>query len=276
MDPQLSLIIAFYRKTRELGLIFETLRQQTFTNFEVIIADDGSDAPAVNELNRLIQDAGSFPVKHVRHEKDGWRKNAILNKAILASRGEYLVFIDGDCLLHPCFLHEHYRYREMGLVLGGRRVMLSEKITAGITPGFLGKKNFACKLALRAILDSLRKSGCSHIENGIYLGASPLKRFFNKKPRNIQGCNFSMHKADFLSINGFDERFNGPGGGEDDDVHYRGLHFGLRFATLKFLAVQFHLYHRTLDRPLANFNMMEENRKNKVGVTPYGIRKLEI
>ncbi len=276
MNPPVSLIIAFYRKTKELGLILESLKHQTFKDFELIIADDGSDETAVNELKILISHYPGLAIRHVWHEKEGWRKNEILNKAVMATQGEYVVFIDGDCILHPNFISEHYKYRKQGLVLGGRRVMLSDRLTKRITPGFLAKKSFPLRMVFLSFYDSLRKEGTDHAENALYLGKSFLRRLFNKKARNIQGCNFSLYKSDLISINGFDERFRGPGGGEDDDIHYRGQNFGLQFATLKFLAVQYHLYHRVLDRPQVNTDLMNENRRNKVGYTPFGIEKMKI
>ena len=276
MNPSISLIIAFYRKTRELGLIFESLKHQTFKDFEVIIADDGSDESAVSVLQKLISQYSGLAIRHVWHEKEGWRKNEILNKAVMAAQGEYIVFIDGDCILHPGFIAEHYKYRKPGLVLGGRRVMLSDRLTKRISPEFLAEKSFPLRMIFLSFFDSLRKEGTDHAENALYLGKSVLRRLFNKKARNIQGCNFSLFKSDLLGINGFDERFRGPGGGEDDDVHYRGQNSGLRFATLKFLAVQYHLYHRVLDRPQVNTDLMNENRRNKVGYTPYGIEKMKI
>jgi glycosyltransferase involved in cell wall biosynthesis len=132
MKPEASLIISFYNNIQLLTLIFAALERQTCSAFEVIIADDGSKPEVVQQLKRLIQ-TKAFPVKHCWHTDDGWRKNAILNKAIQASQCDYLVFIDGDCIPHPRFIEEHLAHRKEGVVLTGRRVQLTPSMSSSLT-----------------------------------------------------------------------------------------------------------------------------------------------
>jgi len=63
-----------------LKLIFAALERQTLMDFEVVIADDGSAHEAVTEIKDILSNY-SFPIRHIWHEDDGWRKNVILNKA---------------------------------------------------------------------------------------------------------------------------------------------------------------------------------------------------
>ena len=63
----------------------------------LIIADDGSRKDTY-EMIEAIRPHLSYPVKHVWHEDKGFRKCDILNKAILASGTDYLLFSDGDCI----------------------------------------------------------------------------------------------------------------------------------------------------------------------------------
>ena len=97
MSHHVSLIISFYNKIDLLKYIFAALERQTFRDFEVVIADDGSRPEIVEELNR-IKSNYFFPINHVWQEDNGWQKTRILNKAVVATKGEYLVFIDGDCI----------------------------------------------------------------------------------------------------------------------------------------------------------------------------------
>jgi glycosyltransferase involved in cell wall biosynthesis len=53
----------------------------------------------VNSLRAQID----IPIQHVWQEDDGFQKCRVMNKAIVASRGEYLIFTDGDCIPHPDF-----------------------------------------------------------------------------------------------------------------------------------------------------------------------------
>ena len=113
-----------YNDIRTLTLTFESLKTQTEKDFEVIIADDGSRPEFVSKLNTLIAEA-PFKVKHIWHEDKGWRKEIVMNKAIVASESDYLIFIDGDCIPHKRFIEEHLRFAQYGKVVGGRRVMLT-------------------------------------------------------------------------------------------------------------------------------------------------------
>jgi len=71
---------------------------------------------------------------HVWHEDHGFRKNQILNKAIAIAAGDYLIFIDGDCIPHKEFVKEHYCNKALKTCLTGRRVNLSESLTNKLTP----------------------------------------------------------------------------------------------------------------------------------------------
>ena len=94
-----SIIAAFYNRIDYLKLVLAGLERQTEKDFELIIADDGSRKDIVEEI-KVIQTIHSFPIKHIWQEDKGFRKNRILNKAIIASESDYLIFIDADCIPH--------------------------------------------------------------------------------------------------------------------------------------------------------------------------------
>ena len=92
-----SIIIPFYNGIDWLEMIFVALGKQTFKDFEVIVADDGSREDVVARLEELMA-RQPFPVTHLWQEDCGFRKNRMLNKAVVQSRAEYLIFLDGDCI----------------------------------------------------------------------------------------------------------------------------------------------------------------------------------
>ena len=150
--PKASLIIAFYNKIDFLKLVLAGCERQTMKDFEVIIADDGSRPEIVAEINQ-IKEASPLNIQHIWHEDDGWRKNEMLNKAVVASKSDYLVFVDGDCIPHSRFIEEHYLQREENTCLTGRRVNLSQKISNQLNPtnikaGFLENNSFQINLGL--------------------------------------------------------------------------------------------------------------------------------
>ena len=141
-----SVIISFYNRIDYLKLVLTGLERQTFRDFEIIIADDGSSEKIVEELEKISIKI-SYPLIHVWHEDKGFRKNKILNRAITSSNTDYLIFIDGDCIPHKEFVKEHLIYSNIGKCLTGRRVNLSEKITGylsveKIRNGYLEYKTF--------------------------------------------------------------------------------------------------------------------------------------
>src|SRR5665647_2991739 len=118
-NPKASIIIACYNQFDYLEKVLYSLLNQTFTDFEIIIAEDGSS----EEIQKLVLDFSSkfkHPIQHARHEDNGFRKTIIVNQAVRISKSEYLIFIDGDCILHHQFISRHYKRRKTGTVLSGR------------------------------------------------------------------------------------------------------------------------------------------------------------
>ena len=271
--PDVSLIISFYNDIEWLKLILAGLERQSFTNFEVIIADDGSRPEIVREIEAVSASA-KFPVTEVWHEDVGWRKNIILNKAIVASSGEYLIFIDGDCIPHRHFIKEHYLNRQKKTILAGRRVNLSSRVSSRLNPETVRNGKLEKGLLFRLFLQSIIFKDGSHTENGVYLGNSWLKKKLNKKKgRGILGSNFSIYKEDMLALNGFDERYLLPAVGEDTDINHRAIFAGYKIRTLKHLAIQYHKFHKKLVRSPKNKEILEMNIAEGKGYTKYGIKK---
>lgn len=265
-----TVIIAFYNKVRFLDLVLAGLARQSVQNFEVIIADDGSTAENVAAIKELFKKY-SYPIKHLWHEDNGFRKNIMLNKCILAAAGDTLIFVDGDCIPHQCFVEEHLSSTRLGFCSTGRRVNLSAAMSDSLIPesvkdGVLERSNIVM------FFDGLNGRG-NHSGQGIYIKIPILRKFINQKVRGVLGSNFSATKADLLAVNGFDERYIHPSVGEDTDIEYRLHLHGVKTQSLINVAVQYHLYHKELPREKVNFALFEETKKRGTAVTPFGIRK---
>jgi glycosyltransferase involved in cell wall biosynthesis len=265
-----SLIISFYNNVDYLKLIFAGLERQTLLDFEIIIADDGSSKDAVIEVENLSRKL-LRPLKHLWQENLGFRKNKILNKAVQAASSDYLIFIDGDCIPHSHFIEEHYEHKKEGICFTGRRVNLSPKITSVLTEknvrlGYLENSYSSM------IMDGL--FGKSYdVEKGFYTSNRLIRNLLNLKKRGILGCNFSLCKSDLLKINGFDERYEGPSIGEDSDIQYRLELIGIKIKSLKYMAIQYHLYHEWQPRPQENLDLFAQVKLSAVPFTPFGIIK---
>lgn len=92
-DPEVSVITPMYNARRWLPSLFESVRGQSFQNFEHLLADDVSTDHGVAEAITLSGGDPRFRV--VRMERNGGPA-AARNLAISAARGRYLAFLDAD------------------------------------------------------------------------------------------------------------------------------------------------------------------------------------
>jgi glycosyltransferase involved in cell wall biosynthesis len=240
IKPSLSLIIAVYNKPENLRLVLAACGRQSFKQFEVIVADDGS-GPQIGTVIKEAQGTYPLPIVHLWHEDRRWRKNVMLNNAIRASNSEYLVFIDGDCLPSRNFLLDHWNEREPQRVLLGRRVETSERWSEGLSIEKIQRGEFE-RTGWNEIVDGLRGKSL-RVEDGIRIPSAILRKMLLRKVRGMLGSNFSGWKRHLVAINGFDELYDGPGCGEDSDVQYRLSLIGVMGKSLRNLAVQYHIWH---------------------------------
>jgi len=255
--PEISVIIAFYDKIDFLKLVIAGFEIQTFKSFEILIADDGSSQEVCNVLSELIKNS-VLDIIHIRHEKRGWRKNRILNKAIIASRGNYLIFTDGDCIPHSRFVEEHNMNRGEGIVLSGRRAFLSERISGRLNKTNIAKKYLQGRYLIPLFLHKAFMNDGKFFEDAIYFRNKLIRRLINRKEKGLLGSNFSLYKEDILKVNGFDEQYEEPSVGEDTDLCYRLKLAGINVKTLKHIAIQYHLYHKQLSRDNINRKILND------------------
>ena len=192
----------------------------------------------------------------------------IVNQAVLLARAPYLVFIDGDCILHHRFLERHFVRRQKQQALSGRRIMMS----AGLTD--------------RVTLDDIRSrrvekprywwSHCSPNDrrNGFYLPWLFAVRNLGRQLYPILGSNFSLHRLDFIQVGGYDQRIIGRGL-EDDNLCARLCNSGVAIKTIAQEAVQFHCYH-TSDPIPHSAEVIRRFRDCSESFTEHGISPKDI
>lgn len=263
-----SLIISFYNRIDYLKLVLAAIERQTFKDFEIIIADDGSSQQVVQEIELLSKES-AFTFVHIWQEDKGFRKNKILNSAIRVSSSDYLIFIDGDCVPHKKFIEEHFNNKSLDSCLTGRRVNLSEKLTNNLTVEKINEGYFD-NIKLDLIFDGVFGKS-TDIEKGLYFRSKILRKLFNKKKRGLLGCNFSIYKKNLEAINGFDERYEEPSIGEDTDIQHRLELCGIKIKSLNNIAVQYHLYHRLQQRSVKNAAIFNEVKRANKYFTSYGL-----
>ena len=94
-----SIIVPVYNRPDEVDELLQSLTQQTSRDMEVIIVEDGSSLPCEDVVHRY---AGKLPLRYYKKENSG--PGQTRNYGAEHSQGEYLIFLDSDCVLPPTFL----------------------------------------------------------------------------------------------------------------------------------------------------------------------------
>ena len=238
-----SIIISVYKDTDSLDLILESLINQTIIPNEVIISEDGNSKEMVEYVKVAKDKYKKLDIVHLYQEDIGWRKNIALNRAIVASKYEYLIFIDGDCVPFDDFIENHIMQASKKIVLAGKRVELGDQITKEIRSKKLTVSKLTNNYWLYAI--KLIKDKTRHLEDILHISyKSFLAPFIKKEVNYIIGCNWSAFKEDILSINGFDETYALPSVGEDVDLGWRFRGLVIELKSCRYNANIVHLYHK--------------------------------
>ena len=263
----ISLVISTYNRPDALAAVIEGCFAQSDRNFEIIVADDGSTANTQQCLQAL-EARSPVPFQHVWQADDGFRLAMARNRGTLAARGNYLIFLDGDCIPQRDFIAQHRKLAQRGYMVTGSRVLLSEAFTARVLaenidlPGASGAAKFGYRLRghMNKVLQLLLRF--PDIGRG-------TKRF---SWRRIKGCNLAMWRSDLETINGFDESFKGWGH-EDSDLVVRMFNAGIMRKDGAFATEVFHLWHREAkrDQATSNRHLVLERAANKSYLASQGL-----
>lgn len=250
-----SLIISYYKNIENLELILNELNKQSCSDFEVIVSEDDNDAETKSYLENKIADC-NFSLNHLTQAADnGFRKNEMLNKSVLATTNESIVFIDGDCIPHKHFIKEYRKRIKSGAIFYGRRVMLSEKLTNKLLRNIGNQK-------LKFF--PLFGTGTTKKKEALYFPYVSLM----VKERGLVGCNWGIKKKHLMEVNGFDEDYIRAGYGEDSDIEWRLRRNGLKMKSMKNRSIVFHLHHaRSYSDEGLRFNhqlMLSKQAENRI------------
>ncbi len=266
-----SVIFTTYNSIPWLEKVLWGFECQSFSNFEIIIADDGSSQETHDFIASYKLDS-PLKIKHVWHEDNGFRKTEILNKAIIATSSDYLIFTDGDCIPREDFVETHMMMREEKMFLSGGYYKLPLSLSEMIDRGAVVNQD--CFK-----LNWLRKHGLSlSLKNLKLVNSSLLKKILNfitPTTPSWNGHNASTWKALALEVNGFDERMKY--GGEDREFGERLINYGLTSKQIRYSAICLHLEHArgyvSNEDIIKNQAIRENTKKMKVKITPFGIKK---
>jgi len=245
-----SVIVTTYNREDALDAVLRSLAHQSEQDFEVVVADDGSTAATATVIDAWKGQIGRR-LDRVWHEDRGFRAAEIRNRAILAARGSYCIFLDGDCIVRPDFVATHRRLAEPGCFVTGNRILLSRELTAKVLREKLAAETwtFARWLAER------RRGGVNRLSALLRLPLGPLRQLRQREWRGARSCNLAIWRADLDRVDGFDADYSGWGK-EDSDIIVRLLHAGIRRKDGVFATGVLHLWH-----PDAGRDRLAENER---------------
>lgn len=270
---KISVVVSTYNAEEWLEKVLIGYSVQTYRDFELIIADDGS-RPSTKELIDRYAANYPVPVRHLWHEDLGYRRQEILNVAIIEAANEYIIMTDGDCIPRKDFVEVHAQLAEKGRFLSGGYCKLTMKTSKHITKeDIIEERCFDVKW-LKSIdslgFSNLLKLGSKKTFSSILDLISPTTPSFNN-------CNSSAFREDMIAINGYDERMKY--GGPDREFGERLENFGVKGKQIRHKAIVLHLDHargyKTPESLAANLAIRKEVRDKKIKWTPFGIKKQE-
>lgn len=271
MKIDTSIIISTYNSPDWLEKVLHGYNNQTYRQFEVVIADDGSKQDTF-DLVKKMQNKVFYAINHVWHEDEGFQKSQILNKAIKACQTPYVIMSDGDCIPRNDFVEQHVKYRELGYFLSGGYFMLPMDISIAITKEDIYSGScFDLKWLKEKGLNSSFKNN-KLTSKGF---KSWLLNSFTPTNASWNGHNASGWKEDIVAINGFDERMQY--GGQDRELGERLVNYGLKSKQIRYNAVCVHLDHargyKNQESINKNLEIRRKTKDEKRVWTEYGIVK---
>lgn len=269
--PNITVIIATYNKIDWLEKVLYGYSVQTYKDFDIIIADDGSTKETKAVIDRFKAD---YPVNitHAWHEDKGYRRQKILNEAIVMAKNEYILFTDGDCIPREDFVETHAKHAEQGYFLSGGYCKLNMNLSETISEDDIKTHNcFDVKW--------LKSKGELGSKNTLKLSVKDgLAKFLDvvtPTGATFNNCNSSAWKADLIAINGYDERMQY--GGPDRELGERLINNEIKTKQIRYKAICLHLDHargyktqESLDRNLA---IRAKVKKENLKWTEHGIKK---
>ena len=271
MAIKASVIFTTYNQPEWLRKVLWGYECQTEKDFEIVIADDGSGKETQQVVDEFKSNS-SLKIKHVWHPDEGYQKCTILNKAIIASESEYLIFTDGDCIPRKDFVEVHLKFSETGYFLSGGTLRLPIDLSRKISfDDVKTERAFNLKWLYANGLPKTFKS-TKLLQHSWY---SRFLNWITPTKASWNGHNSSGWKKDIVAINGFNETM--LYGGQDRELGERLINFGIKSKQIRYSAICIHLEHgrpyKTKESILKNKAIRAEVKKKHLFWVDKGLSK---
>ena len=267
-----ELIVATYNSPHALTLCLTSVARQTVLPDSICIADDGSGPETRAAVDAFAAAHPELRFRHVWHEDRGFEKAAILNKAIATSDADFLIFIDGDVLIHPTFIARHLACAERGRFSTGSLIRLDAEATRTVTPEMIesgavfDRRWLRANRAIDRVGTWLKTMPMPMAVQALLDRATPVQRA-------LCGANASLFRDDALKVNGFDETIKYGGGDKEFGVRLENA--GVKGRHLRYTAPLVHLDHprgyKNPDLIRRHKAHIREVRRKRTAWSPAGI-----
>ncbi len=233
---KVSVIVTTYNRPDALKKVLDGLLHQTRFPSEILVADDGSN-DATRQMLEVYIRYPQIRILHVRQEDKGFRAARIRNKAVVASKGDYLILLDGDCIPEKHFVQDHESLAQKGCFFQGKRVLVNRSAEDKFDHTVSGSGTRRVVLAFKKGL-----SNRHHIFRIPFFPSHTTTRL-----SGVRSCNMGIFKDNLVAVNGFNHAFKGWGR-EDSELVVRLYKYGLKRKENPFKAICYHLWHKENDR----------------------------
>lgn len=233
MIKSIGLIITTFNQPEALRAVLSSVCQQTRIPDQVIVVDDGSTYITRNIVRMYEKE---LPLTYCWQPDMNFRVSRSRNLGISKNRAEYLIFIDGDCLLPSDFIKQHLELSHPDKMIAGSRILLSKTKTDKI---------------FNSLNDNFQQILGGYKHYHIPLGF--IRDLKKKDWELVRTCNVSLHTERVLSVYGFDENYVGWGL-EDSDFVVRLIRTGCTIRSGRLAVCVNHLFHIENERTMYSTN----------------------
>lgn len=104
----ISVIVPVFNAEKQIERCIKSIQNQTYTNIEIIIINDGSTDKSIDIINKCIHDDNRVKVFDIVNQG----VSAARNLGIKVASGEYFCFIDADDYVDECLIEKIINYTE--------------------------------------------------------------------------------------------------------------------------------------------------------------------
>jgi glycosyltransferase involved in cell wall biosynthesis len=248
----LTVVVATYEWPEALDVVLRALSEQRERPFEVIVADDGSGDATAAVVARWVP---RLAVRHVWQPQEGFRKARLLNRAVLSASGDYLIFLDGDCVPRTGYVSAIRRAALPRWFVATKRLHLNDTLTQQVLAGERPVWRWsALDWVVREPRALVTSPNPQVNRPGVLLPLRDRNRPWGRgatdfrPPYNGYGYTLGVWRSDLERINGFDMRLGGWDG-EDVDVAHRLRAAGTRCGWPGPASSVLHLWHTYRKQP---------------------------